>query len=305
MTEPESEAHSEAIPAPMSAPMSAPMPELNSVPVTAVIFTLNEAVNLPHCLASLARFDEVVIVDSFSTDETQAIAAEFGASFYQNPFTGFGDQRNWALDNLSFRNDWLLILDADECVTPDMERELTQKIQSNPVVGAYQLRRRFYMWGRWLRYSSLYPTWVVRVIHRQRVRYENRGHSETQTIEGKLASLEHDLIDENHKGIDEWFERQNRYASREAEYELSFEQDPLPWGDVVSSDALVRRHALKRLSWRIPARAIVYFFYAYLLRLGFLDGIAGYRFCLMKAAYQHTIVVKKAELLANREAENV
>ncbi|MFT7221303.1 MAG: glycosyltransferase involved in cell wall biosynthesis, partial [Candidatus Azotimanducaceae bacterium] len=101
-----------------SAPITGPTTAPNTVPMTAVIFTLNEAVNLPHCLASLKRFDEVVIVDSYSTDETQAIAAVCGASFYQNPFTGFGDQRNWALDNLSFKNDWLLILDADECVTP-------------------------------------------------------------------------------------------------------------------------------------------------------------------------------------------
>lgn len=268
------------------------------VPITAVIFTLNEAVNLPHCLKSLEQFDEVVVIDSFSTDETGTIAEQFNAKFYQNTFTGFGDQRNWALDHVEFRNPWLLVLDADERVTPDLARELRQKISVNPNIGAFQLRRRFYLWGKWLRWSSLYPTWVVRLVHKDRVRYENRGHSETQTIDGLLGSLEHDLIDENHKGIDEWYERQNRYASREAEYEHALEAEVFRWPDLWAADALTRRHALKRLSWKVPARAGVYFFYAYLVRLGFLDGVAGYRFCMMKAGYQHSIVVKKAELAA-------
>ena len=265
------------------------------VPVTAVIFTLNEEINLPHCLASLTNFDEVLVVDSFSTDATEKICKEQQIAFYQHAFEGFGSQRNWAIDHVPMRNDWILILDADERATPQLAREMAQRIASAPMVGAFQVRRRFYLWGKWLRYSSLYPTWVVRLIHRQRVRYENRGHSETQTIQGELASLTQDLIDENHKGIDDWFDRQHRYASKEAGYELSFKDAPLRFAAFVSPDPLVRRHALKRLSWRVPGRAILYFLYAYFIRGGFLDGAAGYRFCLMKTSYQHMIVVKKLE----------
>ena len=91
-------------------------------------------------------------------------------------------------------------------------------------MGAFRVRRRFHLWGRWLRYSSLYPTWVVRLVHKQRVRYVDRGHAETQSVNGEIRDLRNDLIDENLKGIDEWFARQNRYSRRDADYELAEER---------------------------------------------------------------------------------
>lgn len=157
------------------------------VPVTAVVFTLNEEANLPYCLESLADFSEVIVVDSFSGDRTADIARNAGAIFVQHEFTGFGDQRNWAIENINSKNNWWLILDADERVPPEMASEISGLITQNPEEGAFQMRRRFYLFGEWLRWSSLYPTWVVRLIHKERVRYENRGHSETQTIDGEIG----------------------------------------------------------------------------------------------------------------------
>ncbi|MFL5562510.1 MAG: glycosyltransferase family 2 protein, partial [Gemmatimonadaceae bacterium] len=188
--------------------------------LSVMVFTLNEAIHLPSCLDALAWADDVIIVDSFSTDRTEAISREHGARFFQNRFTGFGTQRNWALDHCAPKHEWILILDADERVTPELAAEIASVTNESPAdVGAYRLKRLFYMWGRWLRYSSLYPNWVVRLIHRDRVRYVDRGHAETQTVQGKTLELEHDLIDENLRSIDDWFERQNRYARKEAEYE--------------------------------------------------------------------------------------
>lgn len=267
------------------------------VPVSVMIFTLNEEIHLPGCLASLTWCDDIIVVDSFSTDRTEAICREAGVRFYQHPFEGFGSQRNWALDNIPGCCEWVLILDADERVPPELARELGEIARLNPpAVGAYRVRRRFYLWRRWLRYSSLYPTWVVRFIHRDQVRYVNRGHAETQEVRGELRDLQQDLIDENLKGIDEWFERQNRYSRKEAEYELAQEQQPLPWRDVVSGEPLARRAALKRLAWRLPARPLLYFLYSYLWRRGFLDGWDGLVFCVMKAIYQGMIVIKKHDL---------
>lgn len=273
---------------------SPPTARSAKAPVSVMIFTLDEEIHLPSCLAALGWADDVIVVDSFSTDRTEAICRERGARFFQNRFEGFGSQRNWALDNTQPRHPWILILDADERVTPELGEELKAISEAAPSgVGAYRVRRRFYMWGRWLRHSSLYPTWVVRFIHRDRVRYLNRGHAETQEVQGEIRDLAHDLIDENLKGIDEWFERQNRYSRKDAEFELEREKAGLQMGELFSGDPLKRRAALKRLAWRVPARELVYFLYSYVWRRGFLDGRDGFVFCRMRAMYQAEVAIKK------------
>src|SRR5262249_8390979 len=151
---------------------------------------------------------------------------------------------------------WVLILDADERVPEELSREIDEVLSSvPPTVAAFRLKRRFHFWGRWLRHSSLYPTWIVRLVHKKRVRYVNRGHSETQIVDGGIRVLHNDLIDENLKGIDEWFTRQNRYSRHEADYEL-VAQHASVLGEFLGSNPPIRRAALKRLSWRIPARGI-------------------------------------------------
>jgi glycosyltransferase involved in cell wall biosynthesis len=266
-------------------------------PVSVMIFTLDEATHLPSCLEAARWCDDVIIVDSFSTDATEAIARSHGARFFQHRFTGFGSQRNWALANTSPRHDWILILDADERITPELADEMRRLLEHPPAtVGAYRVKRRFHMWGRWLRYSSLYPTWVVRLIHRERVRYVDRGHAETQEVDGEIHELQHDLIDENLKGVDEWFARQNRYSTKEAEHELREEARGWRWSDLVSGDPLARRDTLKRLAWRLPLRPVAYFLYSYVVRQGFRDGADGLRFCTMKAIYQAMIVTKKYDM---------
>ncbi|HEX2781234.1 MAG TPA: glycosyltransferase family 2 protein [Gemmatimonadaceae bacterium] len=281
---------------------SAPAPA--RAPVTVMIFTLNEEIHLPSCLESLRWADDVVVVDSFSSDGTEAIARQFGARFFQNRFTGFGSQRNWALDHCAPRHEWILVLDADERVPRELASEIAEvTAHSGPEVGAYRVRRRFYMWGRWLRYSSLYPNWVVRLIHRARVRYVDRGHAETQTVRGEVRELTHDLIDENLRSIDERFERQNRYARKEAEYEVENEARGT-LSLILSRDPLQRRAAIKRLSWRMPLRPFAYFLYSYFWRQGWRDGRDGLVFCFMKALYQGMIVVKKYDLHRQRGARH-
>lgn len=265
--------------------------------VTAMIFTLNEEIHLPSCLGSLAWCDDIVVVDSFSTDRTQEICLAHGVRFFQNRFEGFGTQRNWALDNTSPSHNWILILDADERVPSELARELAQiASKADDEVGAYRVRRRFHMWGRWLRHSSLYPTWVVRLVHKDRVRYVNRGHAETQEVRGVVRELSNDLIDENLKGLHEWFERQNRYSTQDAQYELEQERKPLRLLSLLGADPLARRSTLKRIAASLPGREIFYFAYAYVLRGGFLDGRDGFVFCCMRTMYQAMVSLKKHEL---------
>jgi glycosyltransferase involved in cell wall biosynthesis len=268
-----------------------------STKVTVMIFTLDEETHLPSCLEHLRWCDDVIVVDSFSTDRTAQICREVGVRFFQHGFEGFGSQRNWALENTQPKYDWILILDADERVPPELAAELGAIAQEAPPgIGAYRVRRRFYMWGRWLKYSSLYPTWVVRFIHRGRVRYVNRGHAETQEVEGRTEDLCNDLIDENLKGLDEWFERQNRYSRKDAEYELLQEREKVRFKEIFSTDPLSRRAALKQTAYRLPGRPFIYFMYSYFMRRGFMDGKDGLVFCLMKAIYQQMVVVKKYDI---------
>jgi glycosyltransferase involved in cell wall biosynthesis len=274
-----------------------------AVPVSAMVFTLDEEIHLPSCLAALAWTDDVIVVDSFSRDRTAEVARAAGARLFQHAFEGFGKQRMWALENTRPKYEWILILDADERVTPELAREMADRIPSTAAsVGAYRLKRRFHMWGRWLRYSSLYPTWVVRLVRMGRVRYVNRGHAETQEVDGETLELAHDLVDENLKGIDEWFERQNRYSTREAEYELQQEATPFRVGDLVSGDPLARRAALKRMAANMPLRPLAYFLYSYVLRGGFLEGRDGLVFCMMKSEYQRMVVAKKHDRRRGRPA---
>ena len=266
-----------------------------TAPVSVMIFTLDEEIHLPSCLAALAGWcDDVIVVDSFSTDGTERIAREWGARFFQHEFLGFGASRNWAMSATSPRHDWVLILDADERVPPELAAEIARVLATPPAgVGAFRMRRRFHMWGRWLRHSSLYPTWVVRLVHRERVRYANRGHAETQEVDGEIRELQHDLIDENLKGVEEWFARQNRYSSREAAFELVREATPFSWSDVVAGDPLRRRAAWKRVAGAVPGRPVLFFLYSYVWRRGFMDGKDGLVFCFMKMLYESMIVIKK------------
>jgi glycosyltransferase involved in cell wall biosynthesis len=264
-------------------------------PVSCLVYTLNEERNLPHCLDSLGWCDDIVVVDSFSSDGTEAIARAAGARFVQHRFTGFGDQRDWSLTQIPLRHSWALILDADERVPPELVMEMGNRLQKVATdVAAFRVRRRFYMWGKWLRFSSFYPTWVVRLVRVGCVHYVNRGHAETQEVDGRIERLQHDLIDENHKDLEDWWARQNRYSTKEALYELT--QSDASLGKLLSRDPLRRRVALKWLARDLPGRPFWFFLYSYVFRLGFLDGSGGLRFCSMKAMYQAMIGLKKHEL---------
>jgi len=271
--------------------------------VSVLVFTLDEEINLPYCLGSLQWCDDIIIVDSGSQDETVKIAEAAGARVFYRAFDGFGSQRNWAIENTQPRYDWLFILDADERFCKKLADEVNAlAAQADSSIGAARVRRRFHMWGKWLRHSSMYPTWVVRLVHKDRITYVNRGHGETQDVLGRIAALENDLIDENHRGLNHWYARQQRYALKDAEYELENASSGLSAGDLVARDPLVRKMALKRLSWRLPFRPVIYFVYSYLLRGGFLDGIAGYRFCVMRSQYQAMVVKSKTTLQQQQKA---
>ena len=269
--------------------------------ISAAIFTFNEEMNLPYCLQSLKSCDDIVVIDSYSTDQTREIAKSYGAKVFQHNFTGFGDQRMWALQNISFRYPWVLILDADEQVPPALWEEIKSRIAScQKDVAAFRLKRRFFWEDAWLRYANLYPSWVVRLIRVGKVTYINRGHAETQSVDGKIEALKEDLIDKNHKGLAAWRQRQQRYAEEEACAEISLDRN-FCLADLWSRDPLKHRALWKILSRKLPCRGLCYFVYAYFLRGGWLDGWVGLRFCFEKARFQ-TLTARLASKLKKSTA---
>ena len=267
------------------------------IPVTVMVFTLDEERNLAACLRSVSGFAETIVVDSFSTDRTLDIAREHGARVVQHAFAGFGSQRRWALEHASPSYEWVLVLDADERVPPGLAEEIAEVLaRPDPRVGAYRMRRRFHLRGVWVPRASLYPSWVVRLVRRGRVQFVDRGHAETQEVEGEIAPLANDLIDEDHKGIEAWLVRHARYAVREAEHELALERAPAPRRDLVARDPLARREAAKAIARTLPLRGIAYFLYAYVLRGGALEGARGLELSVRRAVYQEMIAIARRAL---------
>lgn len=275
--------------------------------VSVLILTHNEAANLPVCLAALAWCDDVVVVDSGSTDDTVAIARHHGARVMMRPFDTFAAQRNFGLDQGELRRDWVLHLDADEVVTPGFVAALASLEPPSGIYG-YQVPSKLMLFGRWLRHGGMYPTYQVRLGHRDRLRFKQVGHGQRED----LASARIGLFPEPYlhfsfsRGMRQWLERHVRYAEDEAELILAqragrAEATASPG---VMSGAMQRRRLLKALSARLPLllRPMLRFLYVYLCRQGFRDGRAGLAYALMTSVYEGMIAVFAYErLLRSRE----
>jgi len=260
------------------------------VPISAVVLSHNEAGNLPRCLRALHGCAEVVVVDDGSTDDSRRIAAECGARVLEHPFSSFADQRNWAMDSAGLRHDWVLHLDADEVATPAALEEIRRRLPSMQAGSAGFFARKVMMGEKWLRFSADYPVYVPRLVHRRGPRYAMRGHGEALAVAPATSVFfEEPLLHYNFsKGWAEWRARHLRYAAAEAA-RIRSGATAFSFRALVSRDRTVRRAALRALSYRLPGRPALRFLYAYVLRLGFLDGSAGWRFCRAMASYERMI----------------
>jgi glycosyltransferase involved in cell wall biosynthesis len=264
--------------------------------ISVLILTLDEESNLAEAIASAARSDDIVVFDSHSTDRTQAIAAECGARLYCRRFDNYAAQRNAALHEVEYHNDWVLMLDADERVTPELWDEMITRIRhAGPGDTMFRMRRKDYFFGKWLRRSSGYPTWFGRLVRPGAVRVEREINEEYLT-EGAIGHLDGHLLHfPFNKGLAYWFERHNKYSSAEAK-KLQLEVlQPLRISQLIDKDPTVRRKAQKQLAYRLPFRPLLVFVYLYVIRLGFLDGAPGWRYCRMRAIYEALIDLKVEE----------
>jgi glycosyltransferase involved in cell wall biosynthesis len=268
--------------------------------ISVVILTFNEEANLPACLAAVGWSDDIVVVDSFSQDRTVDIARRQGARVYERVFDDFATQRNFALNTVSFRHDWILHIDADEIVTPALRDEILRAIQSDRF-DAYRVPSKMIFRGRWLRYSGLYPSYQVRLGHRDRLRFKQVGHGQREDLPADRVGtlLEPYLHDCFSKGLTDWVGKHNRYSSDEALATLRSRQVSrwCDWRGLLAREPTRRRRALKDLAGRLPLRPSLRFLYMYVLRRGFLDGSAGLTYCKLLAMYEYLIVLKTRELM--------
>jgi glycosyltransferase involved in cell wall biosynthesis len=275
------------------------------LPITAVVLTFNEHRNLPACLASIAdRVQEVVVVDSHSTDDTLEIARRHGARTLQRPFLNHAEQLQWAIQNASIRTPWIMRVDADERWTEEGFEALAP-ILSDPEVAGVNVRMRIYFMGRFLRHGGLYPNLFLRVFRREGSRVEQRWMDEHVMVEGKVASPTLDVIEANYdrqQNIGLWTTKHNAYSTREA-VDILIAKHRLAKVDTVASLAggrTARKRWLKEKFYaRLPifVRPTLYFAYRYFLRLGLLDGLPGLIFHVLQAFwYRFLVDVKVLQL---------
>jgi glycosyltransferase involved in cell wall biosynthesis len=270
-------------------------PAPRSVPVSVVVLAKNEAANIRQCLASLTWADQVVVIDSGSTDDTADIARSMGADVVDEPWRGFSNQRQFALGLSALRHDWLFLVDADEWVSSALAVEVAEKVATAQDTSAFSLRLRLVFEGRWIRHCGWYSgSWTVRVMRRSRARYQVDDWIGRPLIEGRVERLANDIVDEDRKGLAAWLHKHVDYAVLEAERRgrsRSLREVLLSWPEQRRGDTRpISRAVLKDLVFpAVPAKPLAVFFYMYVVRLGFLDGAVGLRFCVFHAWFQVTV----------------
>jgi glycosyltransferase involved in cell wall biosynthesis len=251
--------------------------------VTALILTLNEEGNIGACLESLRWAAEVLVVDSLSTDRTVAIAKGLGARVFSHVFDGYARQRNWALENLPFSNEWVLMLDADERVPNELAEEIARIVGTIEVDRAgYYVKFRLFFLGRWLKHGGLYPTWLLRLFKRHRVRIEERPLNEHVILDGEAGYLQNPFDHCDNQTLSHWILKHDRYSTLEAEEYLRERfgggyQDSIRtgfWGTQAQRKRWLRLHVWNRLP--LLLRPFLFFFRNYILKRGFLDGEPGF-----------------------------
>ena len=269
--------------------------------LSVLVPTLNEEVNLPDCLASVVGWvNEIWVVDSDSTDLTPEIARQSEANLMQHPFGGYAAQKNWALENVPFSCEWLLILDADERVSLELADEIRGIIAAdgNGYDGFY-LNRKLIFYGKWIRHCGWYPSWNLRLFRHVRGRYEQREVHEHLVLEGKSGYCKHDLIHEDLRDMSFCIAKHNHYSNQEAR-ELDMVRRGVGTAGLQSSffkGSVERKRFIKERIWpHLPGHAFFLFFYCYFFRLGFLDGKHGFLFCQMHAIFEQFTTAKLWEL---------
>ena len=273
--------------------------------ISVLILTKNEQQDLPDCLASVAWSNDVHVLDSESTDSTVALAKKVGAIVTLRPFDGYASQRNFGL-KLTYKHDWVLILDADERITPALAIEMQAFVAKAPLnVAGARMRRRDIWWGRWLKYAQISP-FYVRLVRVGCTHYE-REINEVLVVDGKIVDLTQPF---DHypfsKGLDHWISKHNTYSRMEAEVIAKGALIKPSWRMALFGDDFSERRVhQKAIFYGLPARPLIKLIYMLIARRAFLDGWPGLRYALLQAIYEYFIVLKTKEIQQSKEFQSL
>jgi glycosyltransferase involved in cell wall biosynthesis len=282
----------------------------DAAPITILILSKNEEINLPHTLASVTGWaTDVFVVDSASTDGTQRIVEEAGAHFVTHAWEGYARQKNWGLDNLPIRTPWVFILDADESITPELKEEACAIASADKCLeNGFYVNRRIIFMDKWIRHCGYYPSWNVRFFRHGKARYEDRSVHEHMVVDGPVGYLRCEMLHNDRRGIYHFIEKHNWYSSLEARelFNLEHGQTTEQKVRLVGGGPTERRRWLKRRIWPyLPFRWLARWFSMYILKMGFLDGLTGFHFCLMLAIYEYQIGLKLTELRLEQRRQQI
>lgn len=262
------------------------------------ILTHNEEIDIAACIESAMLSDDIIVVDSCSSDRTLEIAYRYPVRVVEHPFESHGKQRSWMLESITTKYDWVYILEADERMTPELFAECEQ-VSQNPEYIAYYVAERVIFMNRWIRYSTQYPRYQLRFFKHGKVWFTDYGHTEREVYDGAVSYLKETYPHYTcSKGFSRWIEKHNRYSTDEAKETIA----QLVNGKVeykslfFAKSEVERRRALKDLSLRLPARPIIRFIYMYFLLGGCLDGGAGFTWCMLQTFYEYLILLKVWEI---------
>lgn len=279
------------------------------LPISVIVLTYNEEKNIEDCLESIYGWvEDIFVVDSYSTDKTLEIARRYTDKIYQHPFKSQAHQLNWVLENLSVKSEWILRLDADERVTPELRVELVTKLPKieKSITGLY-IKRKVYFMGKWIRYGGYYPIWLLRIWRNGKAYCEQRWMDEHMKLrEGTVIFLNNDIIEKNMKSLHWWIGKHNNYATREAIDILNLKYGLINC-DTVSPRLFGTQEEKKRwlkekLYVNLPlfVRPFLYFIYRYFIRLGFLDGKEGFIWHFLQGFWYRFLVDAKIYEIKNR-----
>lgn len=267
--------------------------------ITAVILTFNEGIHIKRCIESISDLvSDIVIVDSFSTDDTQKIANEFKVRFYQNAWVNYAEQFQWALDNGEINTEWVLRIDADEYIENPLKIEIRENLTvvQDDISGFY-VRRKYVFLGQWIKHGAMYPIDVLRLWRNGSGRIEQRWMDEHIVLEeGKAIRLKGNIVDDNLNNIGWFISKHNGYATREMIDLLNLKYNFLEFDDSIeqqdAGQAKYKRWMKKNFYAKLPyfIRPLLYFLYRYFLKLGFLDGVKGFAYHFMQGYWYRSLV---------------
>ena len=274
--------------------------------LSVIVLTRDEAANLPALLTSLDGLTcRVFVVDSGSTDATVAIAEAAGCSVVAHPFANYAAQRNWAFDQLPITTPWVLSLDADERLTPELRDEIAKVVAADdPAFAGWMLKKQTWFMGRWLRHGGQYPAWHLRLARTGRVRCEERLYDQHFVVDGPVGRLRHDYIDILTDSLTSWTERHNRWATLEAAELMAAESNmqvqPRWSGSPIERKRFLRTKVYK--SFPLFLRPFLLFLFDYLIRGGFLDGKPGLIFHVLQRFWFRFLVDAKIYEMRRKQA---